>query len=137
MASIVECKTSYVSGWKNAFDYKSKSSRLDFLSFLIGSAVVGFCLSFASAFLSSLSAYLMMSSGGGIEDLLSSVLQVLSQIINIGIFLFAAGFFVASISLSVRRLRGMGRSLWWMILEFIPFLSFVFIIWLCVSPSKN
>lgn len=137
MTSFVECKTSYVSGWKNAFDYKSKSSRLDFISFLIGSVFVGFCLSFASAFLSSLSSYLIMSSGGGIEDLLYGVLQVLSHIISIGIFLFTAGFFVASISLSVRRLRGMGRSLWWMTLEFIPFLSFVFIIWLCVTPSRN
>ncbi len=135
MTSFAECKTSYISVWKKAFDYKSKSSRIDCISFNIGFACIYFVLIFASGFLSTFSFFFY-----GLEpwnEILANVLRGFSQIIRIVSFFFLVGTCVSSISLSVRRLRGMRRRLWWIILSFIPFVNLIFWVWLCVAPSKD
>ena len=131
MPSVGAWKFSYVSGWKKAFDYKSKSSRLDCLSFNVINTLIyiafsvfcQLCLSFSFAFID--------------DELFPTVLQILAQTFQIFLFFFLLGSLVSSISLYVRRLRDMGKKWWWVFWSFVPLLNIVFFIWLCVTPSRD
>ena len=130
MPSLGEWKSSYISGWKKSFDYKSKSSRLDFISFnvifllvyVVLSIFYRLCLSFSYAF-------------SDLIEVFSILLEFLSQTIQIGLLFFLLGTFVSIISLTVRRLRDMGKRWWWVFWFFIPIISFFFTVWLFITPS--
>lgn len=132
MPSLGEWKSSYISGWKKSFDYKSKSSRLDFISFnvifllvyVVLSIFYRLCLSFSYAF-------------SDLIGVFSILLEFLSQTIQIGLLFFLLGTFVSIISLTVRRLRDMGKKWWWVFCSFVPFVNLIFNIWLFVTPSKH
>ena len=133
MPSFGEWKSSYISGWKKAFDYKSKSSRLDFISFELVFLIVTVIFRLLQQFAISFS-YAFYDSFDGIT---SSPLQVFAQTIQVISFFFIVGSFVSGISLTVRRLRDMGKRWWWVFWSFIPIISFIFTVWLFITPSKE
>ena len=104
MPSFAEWRSSYLSGWRKSFDYESKSSRLDCISFDLIFILIYAALSVAKHLSFSL-AIAFIDFG-----IFSMLLQFLSQIIQIILFFFLLGTFIATISLSVRTLRDMGKS---------------------------
>ena len=133
MPSFGEWKSSYISGWKKAFDYKSKSSRLDFISFELVFLIVTVIFRLLQQFAISFS-YAFYDSFDGIT---SSPLQVFAQTIQVISFFFIVGSFVSGISLTVRRLRDMGKRWWWVFWSFVPIINFIFSVWLFITPSKE
>ena len=133
MPSFGEWKSSYISGWKKAFDYKSKSSRLDFISFELVFLIVTVIFRLLQQFAISFS-YAFYDSFDGIT---SSPLQVFAQTIQVISFFFIVGSFVSGISLTVRRLRDMGKRWWWVFWSFVPIINFIFAVWLFITPSKE
>ena len=131
MPSFAEWRSSYLSGWRKSFDYESKSSRLDCISFDLIFILIYSALSVAKHLSFSL-AIAFIDFG-----IFSMLLQFLSQIIQIILFFFLLGTFIATISLSVRRLRDMGKKWWWVFWSFIPFINLIFSIWLFITPSKD
>lgn len=136
MPSLGEWKSSYISGWRKAFDYKSKSSRLDFISFELVFIIIYVSLALLQR-ISTLFSYHMLSDFSSTAGIISSVLLVLANTIQIILFFFIAGFFVSSISLTVRRLRDTGKRWWWVFWFYIPIISFFFTVWLFITPSKE
>lgn len=130
MPSFGEWKSSYISGWKKAFDYKSKSSRLDFISFELVFILVFVPLSIVKSIFVSLSFAIDFA-------IISILLQIFAQILQIISFFFIVGSFVSGISLTVRRLRDMGKRWWWVFWSFIPIINFIFMVWLFITPSKE
>ena len=131
MPSFTEWRSSYLAGWRKSFDYESKSSRLDCISFDLIFILIYAALSVAKHLSFSL-AIAFIDFG-----IFSTLLQFLSQIIQIILFFFLLGTFIATISLSVRRLRDMGKKWWWVFWSFIPFINLIFSIWLFITPSKD
>ena len=130
MPSFGEWKSSYISGWKKSFDYKSKSSRLDFISFELVFILVYVSLFVVQKIFISLSFVIDFA-------IISALLQVFAHTIQIISFFFILGFLVSGISLTVRRLRDMGKRWWWVFWSFIPIISFIFTVWLFITPSKE
>lgn len=140
MPSLGEWKSSYISGWRKAFDYKSKSSRLDFISFELVFIIIYTSLSILKHALNTSVDALFASYFASSADTISivvSLLQIFAQTIQIISFFFIAGFFVSSISLTVRRLRDIGKRWWWVFWFYIPIISFFFTVWLFITPSKE
>ena len=131
MPSFAEWRSSYLSGWRKSFDYESKSSRLDCISFDLIFILIYAALSVAKHLSFSL-AIAFIDFG-----IFSTLLQFLSQIIQIILFFFLLGTFIATISLSVRRLRDMGKKWWWVFWSFIPFINLIFSIWLFMQSPGN
>ncbi len=131
MPSVGAWKFSYVSGWKKAFDYKSRSFRLDCLSFNVINTLIYVVLLVLSRFFSFFMLFFIDN------EVFSTIFQMLAQTFQIFLFFFLLGSLVSSISLYVRRLRDMGKKWWWVFWSFVPLLNIVFFIWLCVSPSRD
>ena len=130
MPSFDEWKSSYVSGWKKSFDYKSKSCRIDIISFLLINIFLYIGLQLSSQIILSF----LFAIGNQLAIIL---LQVVAQSIQIFLLFILLGGFVAGISLVVRRLRDMGRGWFWVFLYFLPFGNLIFGIWILVTPSKT
>lgn len=130
MPSFDEWKSSYVSGWKKSFDYKSKSCRIDIISFLL----INIFLYIGLQLLSQIILSFLFAIGNQLAIIL---LQVVAQSIQIFLLFILLGGFVAGISLVVRRLRDMGRGWFWVFLYFLPFGNLIFGIWILVTPSKT
>ena len=131
MPSLSEWKSSYISGWRKAFDYKSKSSRLEFISFELVFLIVYVSLSLLQQIAIRL-AYLFID-----PTIISTLLQIFAQITQIISFFFVLGSVVSFVSLYVRRLRDMGKKWWWVFWSLIPIISFIFTVWLFITPSKE
>lgn len=131
MPSFGEWKSSYVSGWKKSFDYKSKSTRIDANSFILLTIFFHFALKFLVRIIGTTIAFSLESHN------LVMLLQVVSQIISIFTLLNLLGGLIAGISLFVRRLRDMGRIWLWMLLLIVPYVNLIFGIWVLATPSKT
>jgi len=138
MPSFSEWKSSYVSGWKKSFDYKSNSSRIDYISFTLSNIVFIVTLKLLNSILMYL--VLLTDPALGFDEwgeLLTSAVIVLTKIIPIISLFLIAGYFVSGISLTVRRLRDMGKRWWWVFCSFVPIINFIFEVWLLITPSKK
>ena len=76
-----------------------------------------------------------------ITYLLLTLVSVILIVSIIGILLLPVYFIVCLVgipAMAIRRLNDMGKSRWFIILLFIPFLvNIIFLIYLCCSPSKT
>ena len=113
----------YKDFWSKAFDFKGRTSRLDWwLSWLgiwLGFLLLGLVL-VASIFLAN----------GPIDE---GYLPFMQKIV----YVFAYLHFLPYTSLLVRRLRDTGRRWPWILTAFVPWISYLTFIWLCVMPSKE
>ena len=130
MPSFGEWKSSYFSGWKKSFDYKSKSSRIDAISFTLLTIFFQVLLNILTRVVGS-AIYFSLENHN-----LVALLDVVSRIISIFALLNLLGGLIAGISLFVRRLRDMGRIWLWMLLLIVPYVNLIFGIWVLATPSK-
>ncbi|EMF0419618.1 DUF805 domain-containing protein [Enterococcus hirae] len=105
----------YKEYWIKAFDYKGKTDRKSYLFVIISNMLVGAVLGLLTGLMTN-------------EKALNIMFGIMS--------LFFILAFVVNIALSVRRIRDIGLRLGWIILFFIPYLSFGLEIMLMVLPSN-
>ena len=108
--------------WDRALDFSGKTSRRRFWLTLLQALIVYFFLFGIPIFLIVFS-YLYNSSFD--VDEIESLTRDISLISWIG----AITNFVPGISLQIRRLRDIGKNSAWILLSFIPFISFILIFW--------
>ena len=121
---------SFSISWKRAFDFKGISKRKEFWSFLLISTLIYFCLFFL----------------GFIPIVLSNIvghpsLIKFSGFVNKGFSalssLYILGALIAYLSLSIRRLRDINKSLYWIFLLIIPYLNLIPMLLLFTKESDQ
>ena len=50
---------------------------------------------------------------------------------------YALGMFLPTLGIEVRRLHDVGKSGWWLLIAFVPFLGALYLIYLCAQPSSG
>lgn len=111
--------SSYTSGWKRAFDYAGRSTRSDFWWFQLLNTLIYIILSVITAVLA-----------GAFPD----------NLLPAGVFgslsvLFYLGWIVAAISLSVRRMRDIGKEWYWIFISLVPCIGGFWFLYLTIQPS--
>lgn len=110
---------------KNSFKYKGRASRFEFWNFSIFSIFYFFILMILSFVFIVLATNYLIFNYDNILILITSV---------IFFCLMAIPLFLASISLSVRRLHDFDQSGWWLLLSLLP-IGFLFLIGVGVIPE--
>ncbi len=109
--------------WSKTFDFKGRTSRLDWwLSWL------GIWLVFLFLLLVFLASIFLAN-----DPVDKGFLPFVEKVLYSFTFLHALPY----ISLLVRRMRDTGRRWPWVLTVFIPWLGYLPFIWLCVMPSKE
>ena len=97
--------------WRRSFDFKGRSTRAEYWSFVLTNAFLGLALLI----------------------LLSSIKEELGVIV--------VAYFAASLmpyaSAIVRRVRDTGMSYWWLLLGVIPYIGQFFVFGVLLMPSKK
>ena len=112
--------SSYSSGLAKSFDFKGRTSRKDFWSFVIGDISLGTVIYIL---------YLLS---------LSITIPIILYLPYVFIFLFQVWFFavlLARWSLHIRRLRDMGRAWYWIFIDVIPIIGPLISIYWFSKPS--
>ncbi len=126
--SFGEGVESYFLTWKNSFNYSGISKRKEFWIFVIASTIIAFPLSLFVEFTSNLFVIL------GNEQSISSLKFIAGLLDFIGYFYFW-GSYVVFCSLSVRRLRDLGKSPYWLFLMIIPIINLIPMFLWCTKTS--
>ncbi|HKK31283.1 MAG TPA: DUF805 domain-containing protein [Alphaproteobacteria bacterium] len=103
-------------GFRRYFEFGGRSSRLDYLMFIVGCFVVGFFLAMVDVFAGTYDP----GSGAG---LLSSIFQL--------------AVLIPVIAVSVRRLHDFDASGWWYLLMLIPVVNIVLFLVLLFKPGTD
>ncbi len=123
-----EVVESFVFTWRNAFDYVGVSNRTEFWFFVVPSVIVLFPL---SLFLTLISHVLMTLGSDYSLFLLNPIANLLGIIGTLYIF----GSLIVFCSLSVRRLRDLGKSWYWVFVMIIPIINLIPMFAWCTKPS--
>ena len=105
----------FINGFKKAFDFQGRASRTQYWMFFLVYFIITVILE-------------MVWMKGG------------STLGPIGGFIHAIWFlvlFIPSLSYAVRRLHDTGRSGWWILISFVPFIGWIWLIILLALPTKN
>ena len=105
--------------WARIFDYKGKSSRKEYWFAFILEAVL-FALAFVNVTLSFIPVL---------------IVHYLFLVIGLLIFLYLFVSIVPWISLTVRRLRDGGKSVWWALLMLVVGIGNVILLFICMTAS--
>lgn len=106
---------SFINVWKSSFNYADRARRKEYWMF----ALINFIAIVALALIGTLL-------GGGPESAAGSAL--------VGIYGLACLF--PSIAVGVRRMHDTGRSGWWLLINFVPFIGGIWFFVLTVLDSK-
>ena len=113
---------SFIDAWKNAFNFKGLTSRKDYWSFQLISFIVGFLINLL----------LYFSAGWRYNDV---TLSLLSYPIYYSAILYFLGSVLVQISMSIRRLRDIGKPLIYIFINLIPILGSLYFIYLMIQTS--
>ena len=125
---------SFLDTWKRGFDYKGITTRRFYWYYMLADVIFNFSLNIIQSISQNIQ-ILMLSGQGSSLNLLYYPFAIFSQTISLLILLKTLGTFVVDISLSVRRLRDIGKSWQWIFLLLIPVLGWIWFIWLMTRPS--
>ncbi len=104
---------SFVSAWKNAFNFKGRARRSAYWYFVLANLIVSILL-----------------------NILGSLVGVLALVA----YLYSIAVFFPSLSLSVRRLHDISKSGWFYLFILIPLVGWIFVlVWMCKdsTPGPN
>ena len=107
---------SYKTFWTKAFDFKGSSTRSEFWW----------------AYLANIIIYFVLAIFVGIS---SAINQTLGSLFNLIYILYALGQIIPSISISIRRVRDMGKGWQWIFINLIPIVGGIWYIVLLCQPS--
>ena len=114
----MEIFRSLISGWRHSFNYKGVTNRKDYWYFILAEVIL---------FILVLGLFLSSFAISGKDNIFSTSLLI------IGLIYLIVRFFPIN-SLGVRRLRDMGRSGYWILLDLIPFGRLINLYWV-TKPS--
>jgi uncharacterized membrane protein YhaH (DUF805 family) len=104
----------FVSVWKNSFNYAGRARRKEYWMFTLFNILAMVVLAVLGGLL------------GGSESMLASV--------PLGLYALASLF--PSLAVGVRRLHDTGRSAWWLLINLVPFIGGIWFFVLTVLDSK-
>ena len=119
---------SFLLAWKNAFNFKGKTSRKDFWFYILANAILSITLRITQNLFENLT-YTLSST------LVSEIFLFLSQIIQIIAFFYFLGSLIVSTSIQVRRLNDISKKWVWIFIQIIPILGSIYFIYLMCQPS--
>ena len=109
----------YKDAWKKAFQFKGVANRKEYWFFVLANILVTIIINLII----------------GIFNFLG--IGLLSQIIGTIFPVFVIGSLIVNISISVRRLRDLGKRWGWIFIQLIPFLGFLYFMFLMSLPTKG
>ena len=70
---------------------------------------------------------------------LGAVSESLGLVVFLGYFVWTIGLFVPGLAVAVRRLHDTGKSGWWLLIVFIPFVGIALLVFMCMDsePGTN
>lgn len=93
----------YKKFWKNAFNFKGRSTRADFWYVMLANFIIGFVLGFVDGLLG---------------------ITVMTTIATIYSFVCI----IPSLALEVRRMHDVNKSGWYLLMSFIPLVGWIFVL---------
>jgi uncharacterized membrane protein YhaH (DUF805 family) len=114
--------------WTHIFDYKGRSTRREYWLFILIYYVGVFGI--ASAFGLLASATNLIDGGGTAESVLGTILGIV-------LLVFGVAFFLAWLSLSVRRLHDHDKSGWFLLISWFPVFGWVFFLIMMLTPGND
>ncbi len=118
--------------WGRSFDFTGKTRRKDFWLALFQTFFVYFFLIGVP-----MAIYIFYELNNGEIFYDPSLLDQFSKNISVVSWLAAIINFIPNISIQVRRLRDIGKEPAWILLAFIPFVSFILLFWYAKSSFKR
>ena len=118
--------------WGRSFDFTGKTRRKDFWLALFQTFFVYFFLIGVP-----MAIYIFYELNNGEIYYDPSLLDKFSRNISVVSWLAAIINFIPNISIQVRRLRDIGKEPAWILLAFIPFVSFILLFWYAKSSFKR
>jgi len=109
----------YTDAWKKAFKFQGVSSRKEYWLFALANIFVTVTINIVI----------------GIFNFFGFAL--LSQMMGTIFLVFVIGSLVVSLSISVRRLRDLGKRWGWIFIQLVPFFGFLYFMFLMSLPTKG
>lgn len=117
----------YQEFWRNIFTWNATATRAQYWWPVLINAVVLFLVSAATGQVNQLKS-ILLSQGTVLANNISTGSVVFS--------IFMLLYYVATFTITARRLHDVNRSNWWIILEFIPVVGYIVILIFMVLPSN-
>ena len=105
----------FVDAFKKAFDFQGRANRTQYWMFYLAYFVVTMILE------------VVWTRGG----------STLGPIFGFILAIWFLVMLIPSLSIAIRRLRDAGKSPWWILIVFLPFIGWIWLIILLVLPTKN
>ncbi len=122
---------SFYISWKHTFDFKGRSKRKEFWSFVIISTLIISCFNF-------LSITPVVIGNISKNPALISFAYFPYKLFDLLKLIYFFGSVIPYISLSIRRLRDINKSLYWILLLIIPYISLIpMLLWFTKTPLKE
>ena len=121
----------YFKVWKQYADFSGRARRLEFWLFILINTLI---ISALSSLLVPLGAYGLIASMGSPMGTGSLAPIVIVLILLVCFFI---AIIIPSLAVSVRRLHDTGKSGWFILLWFIPFIGLIILLVLCIIESQN
>lgn len=104
----------FISAFKKAFNFRDRSRRQEYWMFTLVAFLITLLLT-----------WIEVAAGLEIEE-------------NIGLLttIFSILIFIPSLSLTIRRLHDTGKSGWWILLTFVPFIGWIILLVFMVQTSE-
>ncbi len=107
--------TYFIDVIKNHYvDFAGRATRKQFWLFTLFNVIIAFVLSWL----------------GSMENTVGTIFTVLYV-------LYALALLLPNLAISIRRLHDIGRSGWWYLLNFVPFIGWIILLVFYVLPSKK
>lgn len=122
----------FTRGWKRAFDYKGKSSRVELASFVIPNIAILLFLYIASI------ALLLFAQALTFEAVYTTTLLTLAgSLLSVAAFFYTAASAIPTLALIVRRTRDMGLPVWTMLAFAVPVVNIIALAaWLSLPSNQ-
>jgi uncharacterized membrane protein YhaH (DUF805 family) len=114
--------------WTHIFDYKGRSTRREYWLFMLVYYFGIFAV--ASVFGLFASATNVIDEGGTAENVLGAVLGVVLMV-------YVVAFFMAALSLSVRRLHDHDKTGWLLLITLFPLVGWIFSLIMMLTPGND
>ncbi len=127
----------YFKGWRQTFNFRGRSNRKEFWSFVLWDI----CFLYGSGALSYFLDFLANNSLALEEKMPYAIVLTIIFEYSAKLFIFlCAGLFIGGIitrvSIAVRRLHDIGRSGFWFLIQIIPIISLIVLYWY-IQPSYD
>tara|TARA_Y100001968_G_scaffold265218_1_gene254352 strand:+ start:58 stop:447 length:390 start_codon:yes stop_codon:yes gene_type:complete len=122
---------SYISAWKHTFNFAGKSKRKEYWLF----SLVGFLAPIFLLILQAIIHLIYLKFADVV--ILSSILQIIFLVFSIFVLAHGCGLWVVSSSITVRRLRDIGKTWQWIFLLLFPIVGWLVIIYWMTLPSRS